>query len=275
MRQEGHIVTNKSAGTASAAPEDSPLERYFRALEAVAISTNGASVSEIAESCNLPLGTAHRLLQNLLRAGLLANNGGRRKDYQLGERMLRLLHAGTDAARLAISVQPILDQLANQFDDTCYLARLVGQQVVSVAWAAPSGGLRGHVVPGHILAPHVAASAKAILAFQSDGLIDRVLSAPLQKLTTETKVDRAEIDRDYAGVRRKKYATCWNEMEIGFGAVAVPISIPDAGVIYSVGTAGFIDRVKRRPIAQSVAMLQTAVEQLRRALREPLAKDQK
>ena len=260
-------MINKPA--TSFTPENSPLERYFRALEAVAISTNGASVSEIAESCSLPLGTAHRLLQNLLRAGLLANNGGRRKDYQLGERMLRLLHAGTDTTRLAISVQPILDQLANQFDDTCYLARLVGQEVVSVAWAAPSGGLRGHVVPGHILAPHVAASAKAILAFQSEALIDRVLSVRLPKLTNETKVDRAEIDRDYAAVRKRRYATCWNEMEIGFGAVAVPIPITDAGVIYSVGTAGFIDRVKRRPIAQSVAMLQATVEPLSRALREP------
>jgi len=267
MRQERHLVANKSAKTA--ALEESPLERYFRALEAVAISANGASVSEIAQSCNLPLGTAHRLLQNLLRAGLLANNGGRRKDYQLGERMLRLLHAGTDASRLAIAVQPVLDHLANQFDDTCYLARLVGQQVVSVAWAAPSGGLRGHVVPGHILAPHVAASAKAILAFQSDGLIDRVLSAPLPKLTSETMVERDEIEREYATVRRRKYATCWNEMEIGFGAIAVPIPIADAGVIYSVGTAGFIDRVKRRPVAQSVAMLRAAVEQLGRALREP------
>jgi DNA-binding IclR family transcriptional regulator len=266
MRDERLIV----AKAKSIAPEESPLERYFRALEAVAVSTNGASVSEIAESCNFPLATAHRLLQNLLRAGLLANNGGRRKDYQLGERMLRLLHAGTNAARLAISVQPILDHLANQFDDTCYLARLVGQEVVSVAWAAPNGGLRGHVVPGHILAPHVAASAKAILAFQSDSLIDRVLSAQLPKLTAETKVDRAEIERDYAAVRKKKYATCWNEMEIGFGAIAVPITVPEAGIIYSVGTAGFIDRVKRRPISQSVEMLETAVKPLSRVLREPL-----
>jgi DNA-binding IclR family transcriptional regulator len=265
-------VSNKPAKMAT--PEAAPLERYFRALEAVAISTKGASVSEIAATCDLPLGTAHRLLQNLLRTGLLANNGGRRKEYQLGERMLRLLHAGTDTVRLAISVQPILDQLANQFDETCYLARLVGQQVVSVAWAAPRGGLRGHVVPGHILASHVAASAKAIMAFQPDALIDRVLSASLPKLTTETKVDRTDIERDYAAVRKNNYATCWNEMEIGFGAIAVPIPIPDAGIIYSVGMAGFISGVKRRPLAESVEMLGGAVEKLSRALREPFRSNQ-
>jgi DNA-binding IclR family transcriptional regulator len=256
--------------TAKPAPDDTPLERYFRALETIAVSTNGASVSEIAASCNLPLGTAHRLLQNLLRARLIFNNGGRRKDYQLGERLLRLLHTGTDSARLAISVQPILDQLADEFDDTCYLARLVGEKVVSVAWAAPSGGLRGHVVPGHILAPHVAASAKAILAFQSEELLDRILSARLPRLTAATKVDRSEIERDYAAVRKNNYATCWNEMENGFGAIAVPLPVARIGILYSVGTAGFIDRIKRRPVAQSVKMLEKAVEPLARALGEPM-----
>src|SRR3954451_3270159 len=122
------------------AENESPLDRYFRALESIAISANGLSVSEIAESCALPVGTAHRLLQNLQRAGLIATNGEKRKDYRLGERLLRLLHAGADNAWLTIAVQPILNDLANQFDDTCYLARLVGHEVVSVAWAAPSSG---------------------------------------------------------------------------------------------------------------------------------------
>lgn len=258
-------MTKKSAEPS----DDSPLERYFKLLEAVAISGDGASLTEIAEKSNLPLGTAHRLLQNLLRAGLLTNNDGRRKDYQLGERLLRLLHAGTASARLAIAVQPILDQLANQFEETCYLARLVGEQVVSVAWAAPNGGLRGHVVPGHILAPHVAASAKAILAFQSDAVIGRILSEPLPRLTPETKAARADVERDYAQVRENRFATCWNEMEVGFGAIAVPIPIPDVGVIYSVGTAGFTERLSRRPVGEFVAQLQKAVEPLARALRDP------
>ncbi|WP_182915210.1 IclR family transcriptional regulator [Rhodopseudomonas palustris] len=257
--------------TSAQPADDSPLERYFKVLESVAISGEGAIVTEIATNCQLPLGTAHRLLQNLLRTGLLTNKEGRRKDYQLGERLLRLLHAGTDSARLAIAVQPILDQLANQFDETCYLARLVGHQVVSVAWAAPNGGLRGHVVPGHILAPHVAASAKAILAFQSDVLIDRILSEPLPQLTPETKVARGDVERDYAQVRDNQFATCWNEMEVGFGAIAVPIPIPDIGVIYSVGTAGFTERLSRRPVADFVGQLQKAVEPLVRALREPSA----
>ena len=247
---------------------DSPLERYFRALESIAISADGLSVSEIAESCDLPVGTAHRLLQNLQRAGLIATSGEKRKDYQLGERLLRLLHAGSDGAWLAIAVQPILDELANRFDDTCYLARLAGHEVISVAWAAPSNGLRGYVVPGYTMAPHVAASAKAILAFQSEELIEKALAGPLPKLTANTKTDRKSIDREYARVRKQDYSTCWNEMEVGMGAIAVPIHFPDAGVIYSVGTAGLIDRLTRRSEEQSVEILRSAIGPLTRALRD-------
>jgi DNA-binding IclR family transcriptional regulator len=252
---------------------DSPLERYFGVLESIAASVNGRSVSEIAETCDLPIGTAHRLLQNLQHAELVTSVGSKRKDYRLGNRLLRLLHAGSDTAWLTISAQPILDRLANEIADTCYLARLVGHQVVSVAWAAPMDGLRGYVVPGHMLAPHVAASAKAILAFQPQALVDKAVSAPLPKLTAKTKTKRKDIDKDFRSVRENGFATCWNEMEIGLGAIAVPIHLPDIGVIYSVGTAGLIDRLTRRPVIETVALLRAAVEPLVRALRNPQPAD--
>jgi DNA-binding IclR family transcriptional regulator len=250
---------------------DSPLERYFSALESIAASTDGRSVSDIALSCDLPIATAHRLLQNLQHAGLVASTGTKRRDYRLGKRLLRLLHAGSDTAWLSISVQPLLDKLANELSETCYLARLVGHEVVSVAWAAPSEGLRGYVVPGHACAPHVAASAKAILAFQSQDLIDRALVGTLPKLTAKTKTRRKDIDRDYQDVRDTGYATCWDEMEIGMGAIAVPIPLPEVGTIYSLAAAGLIDRLTRRPVAKTVSLLQATLEPMIRALknREP------
>jgi DNA-binding IclR family transcriptional regulator len=252
---------------------DSPLERYFSALESIAASGDGRSVSDIAQSCDLPIATAHRLLQNLQHAGLVASTGTKRRDYRLGKRLLRLLHAGSDTAWLSISVQPLLDKLANELSETCYLARLVGHEVVSVAWAAPSEGLRGYVVPGHACAPHVAASAKAILAFQSQDLVDRALVGTLPKLTAKTKTRRKDIDRDYQDVREIGYATCWDEMEIGMGAIAVPIPLPEVGTIYSLAAAGLIDRLTRRPVAKTVALLQAALEPMVRALKnsEPYA----
>jgi DNA-binding IclR family transcriptional regulator len=56
-------------------------------------------------------------------------------------------------------------------------------------------------------------------------------------------------------------------MEVGMGAIAVPIHLPDVGVIYSLGTAGLIDRLTRRPVQETVALLRAALEPMTRALR--------
>jgi DNA-binding IclR family transcriptional regulator len=244
------------------AKPDLPLERYFKVLEAIAACREKLGVSEISHQCDLPLATSHRLLQNLESAGLVTNGGGYRKEYQLGGRLLRLLHAGSDVAWLTISAQPILDKLAKTFGDTCFLAKLTGHEVVSIAWAVPGDGLRANVIPGYKMPPHVAASAKAILAFQTTELIDRALAGALPKLTPETKTSRKEIENEYASVRENGFATCWNEMELGMGGLAVPIRLSGAGIIYSLGTAGLIDRLTRRPLEQSLKTLRAAVDPL-------------
>jgi DNA-binding IclR family transcriptional regulator len=258
-------MSNRGTETLEAKP-DLPLERYFRVLEAIAACREKLGVSDISHQCDLPLATSHRLLQNLESAGLVTSGGGYRKDYQLGERLLRLLHAGSDAAWLTISAQPILNKLAKSFGDTCFLAKLTGHEVVSIAWAVPGDGLRANVIPGYKMPPHVAASAKAILAFQATELIDRALAGALPKLTQETRTAKKEIEKEYASVRESGFATCWNEMELGMGAIAVPIRLPGTGIIYSLGTAGLIDRLTRRPLNRSVKALRAAVGPLSKVL---------
>jgi DNA-binding IclR family transcriptional regulator len=245
-----------------------PLERYLAVLEAVGAATDGLSLSEVAERCALPVGTAHRLLQNLHRTGLVASAGAKRRDYRLGERLLRLLHAGSDNAWLQISVQPILEDLANELSETCFLTRLVGHQVISLAWAVPTRGLQGYVFPGHIMPPHAAASAKAILAFQAPDIIKKTLAGSLPKLTAKTKTKRPEIEKEYARVRTAGHATCWNEMEVGVGALAIPIPLPGVGIMYSLGVSGLIDRLTRRPQSEVIGRLETAAGALSRVLRD-------
>jgi DNA-binding IclR family transcriptional regulator len=265
LAARGLSPTTNSSEIADPASE-SPLERYIRVLENVSLSNDGLSVSEVAAACNFPVVTAHRLVSNLHRVGVLQTAGSTRKHYQFGQRLLRLLHAGHDRVKLAIAVQPVLDALADKLANTCFLARLAGSQVVSVAWAVPGDGLSGYVIPGHSRPAHAAAGAKAILAVQSDALRDDALRLPLKKLAGQTLTSRDAVEREYARVRKRGYATCWNEIENGLGAIAVPIEVPGAGVIYSVGTAGLTERVYRRTEHETVEMLRSAVAALTHAV---------
>jgi DNA-binding IclR family transcriptional regulator len=199
-------------------------------------------------------------------AGFATSEGTRVRTYRVGQRLLRLLHTAGDKGWIEIAVQPILSGLADELSETCFLARLQGQDVISLAWAAPSHGLQGYVVPGHVVPAHAAASAKAVLAFQPPDLVNTVLKQPLQKLTPETKVDRKAIEAEYEQVRRLGYATCWNEMVMGLAAVAVPIDLPKIGRMYALAVSGFTDRITERPVEAVVGILKSRAGNLARVL---------
>jgi len=244
-----------------------PLERYVRALEIVASADGAVSLSELAERARLPLGTAHRLAAALVRTGLLYHEGPR-GGFTLGKRLQRLAYIGIDTGFLRISVKPILEDLADTLGSTCFLASLRGTTVATMAWAVPpQGTFRGFVSPEHLMPPHASAAAKAILAFQDETLIEEILSAPLPKLTSRTIIGKKNILKEYSDVRKRGYATCWSEIEEGLGAVAYPIVLPRADApLYSVATSGFGDRLKQRPIAQTVNHLKSAAQRLQDVL---------
>jgi len=257
--------------------KQSPLERYILVLEEVASASQaGLGLSDVARRCRLPVPTAYRIVQGLIKTGLLVP-GEAGKQYVLGSRLFRLLLAGTDDGWLKIASQPILDRLADKVHVTAYLAQLVGQKVISISWAVPESGLRSKVYPGDVMPGHAAASAKAILAHQPDNIVRRAFSGHLDRFTPQTKTEIAQIQREHARIRKDGFATCWNEMELGLGALACPIAIDGLGVQYAVAITGLTARLKDRPVDERVATLKQSAEQLKRVIengvRESLVTD--
>jgi DNA-binding IclR family transcriptional regulator len=250
-----------------ASRKSSPLGRYVSVLETVAAGQAPLGLSELAAACNLPVGSAHRLVAGLLSTGLLVAEGSTRKTYRVGPRLLRLLHAGTEIEKIRVAVQSTLEHLADRLGETCYLTRLSGDQVISIAWAVPERGVRGYVFPGDTMPPNAAASAKVIMAFQPREFVDRVLAQPFEKFTSVTKTDPADIRAEYKDVRKKKFAACWDELEVGLAAIACPIELPDVGVIYALGAAAVGERIQRRSIDTIVAELRSVLPELARVLR--------
>ncbi len=253
----------------------SPLDRYFSLLESIAAAPAGSSLTELSARTGLPVTTVHRGLRNLLEAGLVVPSREGAKEYVLGRRVLRLAHAGSDHGWVRIQAQPLLDRVADKIDETCFIAKLVGNEVISIARAVPSHGIIGYVVPGHVMPPHASASAKAILAYQPDALVDRVLQGPFKRLSPRTRTDPAAVKQELEEVRRSGLACCNEEIEIGLVAYAAPVHLPGAGVLYSVGTSGLIDRFGRRPLEPILAALRDAAAELSRSLHEgpPVAAD--
>lgn len=243
-----------------------PLERYVSMLEVLAAFPEGLTLADIANAMGLPMPSVHRLLKALATSGLV-EGGSRGLRFRLGTRFKQLIHMGGDTDWLVAITRPYLKQLTADISECCYIARLTGSQVRLVISEAPDVRWRGYVQPGVEAPPHAAASAKAILAFQNEQLVTKALSQDLPSLTRHTHTDKKWIRKEYAKVREQGYATCIGEMEEGLAALAVPIYLDGIGVLYSLASTGFMERIMENDFHKKVQQLKTTADAIAKAIR--------
>lgn len=242
-----------------------PLDRYMQVLELVATFPGALTLADVSSLLDLPKTSAHRLLKGLVRAGLAKDNVGGRA-YQLGDRLLRLLHATADDGWITALARGHLQQLTDATSETCYLTRLIGARVVVAISMSPDVRWRSYVQPGIEMPVHAAATAKAIIAYQSEAVLAEAMSADLPILTANTRSDRDWVEQELAAVRNRGYATCIGEIDEGLAAIAVPIFLSDRRVFHALGMTGPLQRIMNEQLPDRLTALRNVAEALGRAL---------
>lgn len=235
-----------------------PLERYMSLLELVAAFPGELTSTDIANGLQLPKSTVHRLLRVLARSGL-TQGGDKGRHISLGGRLMRLLHASRETDWIEAATLPHLAQAASAHSDACYfLSCLSGHRVFVAASASGDPKWRSYVEAGQEIPQHAGASAKMILAHQSDEIIKKALAGPLKAFTTDTCTDPKLVEREIREAKKFGYSTCINGINDGMSAIAVPIFLQKVGIIYSVAMTGPITK----KIAQELPHMLTELRQL-------------
>lgn len=237
-----------------------PLERYLQMLEVIAAGQGAVTVPMLSASLNLPRTTAYRLVDGLLQSELITpdKDGG----YAIAERLIRLLSLGRSTASIDTLAGEQLRLLSEATGLTSYLSRLAGKTVRSVAMRTPDEVSGIYVVPGAELPVHATAAGKAIMAFQPEKIVAEATRGPLPRLTRRTVIDRTALRAEYETVRKRGYATCYSEDVEGFAAVACPIHLDGAGVIFSVGVTGTTSALGKAVLGAHLAPLRNAAGRL-------------
>jgi DNA-binding IclR family transcriptional regulator len=182
-----------------------------------------------------------------------------------------MLYAGAPDSWIERLTLPLLKELADQTEETCFFARLGDLRIHSVAFVTPENTVRAYVVPGRELWPHAAASAKAILAFQNETIIRAALEPVLPKLTDRTKTRLADVLKELAEVRRTGIAYCVGEDFQGFAGIACPVHIESIGVKYSVAITGTVDSLIEKNRTTYEALLRPLSDRVAAAIEVHLA----
>lgn len=247
-------------------------DRVLATLRLLAEYRDGAGLSDLARRLNSPKSSVHRALAALRRAGFVEQNDGER--YRLSYDLVRLVFSYYDNIDDVVRLRPLLEDLANQFGETCHYAVLETPDIVYHAKVQAAGArFQMTSAVGGRNPAYCTGVGKALLAYEllDRGAVNAYIGdhGPLARPTPNAICTADELADEFALIRSLGYAVDREENEVGITCLALPLFLtsskrPDGAI--SVTTV-----VHRTSLEQLVAAVDRMRETVRQHLGEVLA----
>ena len=211
------------------------LEKTLRVLDLFTVEHPSWSVTEVARALEMPTATAHRIVRALEARSYLAKVGPR---YRLGFAAIDLGRRATASVDLRSRLRGVLRDLARTTGETALLTVYDESHHGSlcVDRIETTHSLRLTIEIGRVTPIHAGASAKALLAFLEQPIIDEVISQELEALGPGTITDAAALREQLDEIRERGWASSYEENNVGAWGIAAPI-IVGGRLVASIGFA--------------------------------------
>lgn len=189
-------------------------------IEAVVDAAEPVGPRGLARALDIDRSAVGRILRRLDELNVLE----RRPDgYVPGVRLFGLSRVLGARDTLRPAIGPVLGELVDRFDETCYVCSFHGEVAVFTHEIQSSKPLRFVVELGRPVPLHAGAAGRAILAGLADEEIRVVLGdRPLPRLTPTTVIDLDELVAMAAEDRRRGYTVSMEERVSGGASIAAP-----------------------------------------------------
>jgi IclR family transcriptional regulator, pca regulon regulatory protein len=213
----------------------------LRVIEAFDAGSPRLTITDVAALTNLERATARRCLLTLARNGYAQYDG---KFFWLTPKVLRLGFAYLSSTPLPRLVQPYLEELAQETDESCSASTLDGAEIVYIARASQRRVMSIGLGVGSRLPAYCSSMGRVLLAARPE----KERSALLAALPRTAKTPRtltgleallAEIDK----VARDGFAVVDQELEVGLRSIAVPLVDVSGKVVAAINTGANAERV--------------------------------
>ncbi|MEO8722739.1 MAG: IclR family transcriptional regulator [Sphingobium sp.] len=216
-------------------PPRGAADRLAYLLKFIANGPARFSLGELAERSNLPASSLHRLLQALLRAGLVERGAG--QEYRPGRELHRLASQLIASFDLTRSARPLLERLVEDWHETAvlcaYSPTLRKAHIVEVVMTPHP--LRYSVDKGGEIALAWGSLGRAILAFLPPSEIEAVIRGPtVGPLTGSPRLPRPELFAELAKVRTNGHSRYYSP-KIEIAGIAAPVLGHGAEILGCIG----------------------------------------
>ncbi|MFT4307276.1 MAG: IclR family transcriptional regulator C-terminal domain-containing protein [Microbacterium sp.] len=193
------------------------------------------SLSDVARRAGLTRAAARRFLHTLTALGYVRAEG---RLFALTPRVLELGFSYLSSLSLPEIVQPHLERLSREVDESVSAAVLDGTDIVYVARVPTRRIMSVRITIGTRFPAYATSMGRVLLAGLPEAQRDAALAASARAHLTDrtlTEADRlrAELDR----VRAQGWALVDGELEDGLRAIAAPVHGKDGAVIAAVNVS--------------------------------------
>ena len=193
------------------------------------------SLSEVARRAAIPAAAARRFLRTLESLGYVRADG---RSFSLTPRVLELGFSYLSALSLPEVVQPHLERLSREVDESASAAVLSGPDIVYVARVPTRRIMTVGITIGTSFPAYATSMGRVLLAALPEAERGAVLAAAEPRALTERTITdsdalAAELDR----IAEQGWALVDGELEAGLRSLAAPVRGRDGRVIAAVNVS--------------------------------------
>ncbi|QIG39168.1 helix-turn-helix domain-containing protein [Microbacterium sp. 4R-513] len=220
------------------------------------------TLSEVARRSVMPRAAARRFLRTLETLAYVRGRGdGTGRTYALTPRVLELGFSYLSALSLPEIVQPHLERLSREVDESVSAAVLDGPDIVYIARVPTRRIMSVRITIGTRFPAYATSLGRVLLAgLEEDAAAAAVSASAPEKLTDRTLTDPAALRQELARVGEQGWALVDGELEPGLRSVAAPLHGRSGAVVaaLNVSTSSTRDSVEHLVEEYVPALLRTA-----------------
>jgi len=216
------------------------------------------TLSDVARRAGITRAAARRFLLTLESLGYVASDA---RAFRLTPRVLELGFSYLSSLSLPEIVQPHLEALSREVDESVSAAVLDGADVVYIARVPTRRIMSVRITIGTRFPAFATSLGRVLLAGLPDGAADAALAASdLPHLTDRTLTDRSALHDELVRVREQGWSLVDGELEPGLRSIAAPLHGRDGRVVaaLNVSTSATRDSVEHVRDAYLSPLLRTA-----------------
>jgi len=225
------------------------LARGLIILQLLGESSDGVTITELADHLGVDKGTASRLVSTLAGFGYVARNEDTRR-YHLGSQVVSLSRKVLTRMPLREAAKPFLRQLMEQTGECAHLAIQAQGKALYIDQVESPATLRVNAQVGTMNPLHCTALGKVLLAFGG-----AELPASLEQYTENTIIDYSILAAHLEQVRKSGFAIDNEEFDIGVRCIAVPVFDYRGKIIGAMGVSGPSSRLDMERLEELQAVL--------------------